>query len=412
MVVPTAEIRRKFPALERRQSGQPVAYFDGPGGTQVPRTVAAAVREYLLDHNANEGWAFPTSAETDAVVEHGRRALADFLGAAPGEIVFGANMTTLTFHLSRALGRNMGPDNEIVVTELDHHANVAPWRALEDEVGATVRSVPFDPESGRLEWGALTRAVGERTRLVAVGLASNALGTVNDVQRAADVADEVGALLFVDAVHAAPHLPVDVGALGCDFLACSAYKFYGPHVGVLYGRERLLRELAVPSFEPAPDEPPARVETGTSSFEGIAGAAAAVEFLASLAEGGTGEAADGRRRRLRTVLGELEDRGRQLFRVLWDGLRGIDRVRCYGPRPGEARTPTVSFSVEGRSPRDVAARLAERGVFVSHGDFYAPGVMRRLGVGDTGLVRAGCACYTSREEVRRLVDGVATIAES
>lgn len=408
MVVPTAEIRQEFPALERREAGQPVAYFDGPGGTQVPRRTAAAVRDYLLDHNANAGWAFPTSAETDAVVERGRRALADFLGAEPREIVFGANMTTLTFHLSRALGRTMEPGDEIVVTELDHHANIAPWRALEEEVGATVRSVPFDPESGRLEWDALTGAIGDRTRLVAVGLASNALGTVNDVRRAADAADEAGALLFVDAVHAAPHLPLDVDALGCDFLACSAYKFYGPHVGVLYGRERHLGELDVPPFEPAPDAVPDRVETGTANFEGIAGAAAAVEFLASLAGGEGGD----RRRRLRTVLEELEDRGRDLFRVLWEGLRAIDGVRRYGPPPGEARTPTVSFSVEGVSPRDVAARLAERGVFVSHGDFYAPGVLRRLGVGGAGLVRAGCACYTSSREVRRLVDGVASIAES
>lgn len=412
MVVPTADIRQHFPALERREAGQPVAYFDGPGGTQVPRRTATAVRDYLLEHNANAGWAYPTSAETDAVVEAGRHAMADFLGAGPGEIVFGANMTTLTFHLSRAMGRKMAPGDEIVVTELDHHANIAPWRALEDEVGVTVRSVPFDPESGRLEWTALAGAIGDRTRLVAMGLASNALGTVNDVRRAADAAHEAGSLLFVDAVHAAPHLPLDVGALGCDFLACSAYKFYGPHVGVLYGRERLLQQLPVPSFEPSPDAAPARVETGTANFEGIAGAAAAVEFLASLAGAGPGAGDAGRRRRLRAVLGELEERGGQLFGRLWEGLGGLDAVRCFGPPPGGDRTPTVAFSVEGRSPRSVASRLAERGVFVSHGDFYAPGVMQRLDVAGTGLVRAGCACYTTGEEVRRLVDGVASIVES
>lgn len=412
MVAPTAEIRQHFPALERREAGQPVAYFDGPGGTQVPRQTAAAVREYLLEHNANVGWAFPTSAETDAVVAAGRRALADFLGAAPGEIVFGANMTTLAFHLSRALGRRMEPGDEIVVTELAHHANVAPWRALEEEAGVTVRQVPFDRRSGRLEWEALIGAIGDRTRLVAMGLASNALGTVNDVRRASDAAEEAGALLFVDAVHAAPHMPVDVDALGCDLLACSTYKFYGPHLGVLYGRESLLQRLRVPAFEPAPDAAPARVETGTANFEGIAGGAAAVDFLASLAGDGPRAGDGSRRQRLRAVLEELEERGRELFGRLWEGLGGVDGVRRYGPRPGEERTPTVSFSVEGVSPRAVASRLAERGVFVSHGDFYAPGVMRRLGVAETGLVRAGCACYTTGKEVRRLVDGVASIAGS
>lgn len=411
MVVSTAEIRQQFPALERREAGQPVAYFDGPGGTQVPHRTAEAVGEYLLEHNANAGWAFPTSVETDAVVEHGRRAMADLLGAAPDEIVFGANMTTLTFHLSRVLGRSMGPGDEIVVTELDHHANIAPWRALEDEVGVTVRQVPFDPESGRLDWEAFDEAVDGRTRLVAVGLASNALGTVNDVRRAAEAAREVGALLFVDAVHAASHVPVDVEALGCDFLACSAYKFYGPHVGVLYGRQGLLGELPVPSFEPAPDEAPTRVETGTANFEGIAGAAAAVEFLASLADDGSADGEESRRQRLVAVLEELEERGRGLVRELWSGLGQADGVRRFGPPPDSPRTPTVSFSVEGASPRAVSARLADRGIFVSHGDFYAPGVMRRLGV-EEGLVRAGCACYTTREEVRRLVDAVSDSAGS
>ncbi len=411
MVVSTDEIRQQFPALERREAGQPVAYFDGPGGTQVPRPTAEVVREYLLKHNANAGWAFPTSAETDAIVEYGRRAMADLLGAAPGEIVYGANMTTLTFHLSRALGRTMDPGDEIVVTELDHHANIAPWRALEEEVGVTVRPVPFDPESGRLDWEAFEEAVDDRTRLVAVGLASNALGTVNDVRRAAEVAGEAEALLFVDAVHAAPHLPVDVEALGCDFLACSAYKFYGPHVGALYGRKQLLEALPVPSFEPAPDEAPSRVETGTANFEGIAGAAAAVEFLASLAEDGSAGGEESRRQRLVAVLEELEDRGRELFRELWSGLGQVDRVRRFGPPPDSPRTPTVSFWVEGTSPRAVSSRLADRGIFVSHGDFYAPGVIRRLGM-EEGLVRAGCACYTTHEEVRRLVDGVATIARS
>lgn len=407
MVVPTDEIRERFPALDRREGGRPVAYFDGPGGTQVPRTVAEAVREHLLRHNANAGWSFPTSEETDAAVAEGRRAAADLLGARPGEIAFGANMTTLTFRLARALGRRMEPGDEVVVTELDHHANVAPWRALEEERGVVVRTVPFRPESGRLDWSALEDAVGGRTRVVALGLASNALGTVNDVSRAAAVARAVGARLFVDAVHAAPHLPVDAGELGCDYLACSVYKVYGPHLGVLYGRGERLQELPVPAFEPAPDEAPARVEAGTPNFEGIAGAAAAVDFLASLAGG---EGGGSRRDRVVSTLEEVEERGRQLVGLLWEGLGSVDGVRRFGPPPGEPRTPTVSFAVAGVEPGAVASRLADRGVFVTHGDFYAPDVLRRLAMEGEGLVRAGCACYTTREEVRRLVDGVASIA--
>lgn len=409
MLAPTEEIRERFPALERRHAGQPVAYFDGPGGTQVPARVAESVREYLVRHNANVGWAFPTSAETDAVVDEGRRAMADFVGGEPSEVVFGANMTTLTFHLSRALGPTLEEGDEVVVTQLDHHANVAPWRTLEEERGVRVREVPFHAETGRLDWDALESAVGPRTRVLAMGLASNALGTVNDVRRASELAGRVGALLFVDAVHAAAHLPLDVGELGCDFLACSVYKFYGPHLGVLWGREELLRELPVPAFEPAPDEPPARAETGTADFEGIAGAAAAVSFLSSLADR---DAGDTRRERLGSALAGLEERGERLFRILWEGLGEVDGVRRFGPPPGEPRTPTVSFSVEGVGPRSVSSQLADRGVFVSHGDFYAPGVLRGLGMEERGLVRAGCACYTTEREVRRLVDGVASIAGS
>src|SRR5690348_5398992 len=235
-VRPTAEIRALFPALERRHRGHPVAYFDGPGGTQVPRAAAEAVRDYLLHHNANTHWHYPTSEETDRILSEARASVADLLGAVPAEIVFGANMTTLTFHLGRALGRGWGPGDEVVVTELDHHANVAPWRALERERGITIRAVPLNLETGELEWPALERALSPRTRLLAIGAASNALGTITDVARACALARAAGALSFVDAVHYAPHAWVDVRAIGCEFLACSAYKFYGPHVGILFGR--------------------------------------------------------------------------------------------------------------------------------------------------------------------------------
>jgi len=278
-------IRSAFPALERRYEGYPVAFFDAPGGTQVPRPVVEAMEDYLYHHNANTHWQYPTSAETDTLIAASRQTLADFLGASPAEVVFGANMTTLTFHLARALGRSWGPGDMVVITELDHHANVAPWRALERERGITVSAVPFISESGQLDWSRLEELLSAGPRLLAIGAASNALGTISDVARAAALARAAGALTFVDAVHFAPHEPVDVRQIGCEFLACSAYKFYGPHVGIMYAREDLLRRLDVPKLDPAPETVPERLETGTLNHEGIVGAAAAVEFLASLGTG-------------------------------------------------------------------------------------------------------------------------------
>ena len=266
-VAPVADIRRHFPALARRHGGSPVAYFDGPGGTQVPLTVVDAMREYMQDHNANTHCPYPTSEETDAAISAARAALADFLGASPGEIAFGANMTTLTFHVARALGRGWGPGDEVVVTELDHHANVAPWQAVARERGITLRVVRMDPTLGVLDQADLAAAIGPRTKLVAVAAASNALGTITDVARVTELAHRAGALVYVDAVHFAAHGVVDVAALGCDFLACSSYKFYGPHLGVLYGRTEVLDRLPAFKVRPAHD----RWETGTQSFESIAG---------------------------------------------------------------------------------------------------------------------------------------------
>ncbi|HEX7086196.1 MAG TPA: cysteine desulfurase-like protein [Vicinamibacterales bacterium] len=398
-------IRACFPALERRYGGQRVAYFDGPGGTQVPQAVVDAMADYLLHHNANTHWHFPTSLETDAALEHARTVFADFLNATPAEIAFGLNMTTLTFHVARALGRGWGAGDEVVVTELDHHANVAPWQALARERGVTLRVVPVDPARGVLEEDALARAIGPRTRLVAVGAASNALGTITDVSRVAALAHAVGALVFVDAVHYAPHALVDVRALGCDLLACSAYKFYGPHVGVLFGRRDLIEALDVPKLEPAPNTAPERLETGTQNHEGIVGAAAAVEFLASLSDSGLP-----RREALVRVFDELHRRGQALVTRLYGGLAAIPGVTVYGPPPDAPRTPTIAFVVRDRTSDEIARELASRGLFLSNGDFYASTVVRRLGHAEDGLVRAGCACYTSDEEVERLVAAVAEIA--
>jgi cysteine desulfurase family protein (TIGR01976 family) len=400
---PVAQIRSDFPALERHLRGQPVAYFDGPGGTQVPRAVVQGMEDYLYHHNANTHWPYPSSEETDALIAAAREGLADLLGSRPSEIVFGANMTTLTFHLARALGRDWGAGDTVVVTELDHHANVAPWRVLEWDRGIQVAVASMRPDAGQLDWDDLERLLARRPRLLAIGGASNALGTINDVARAVALARETGTLTFVDAVHLAPHELIDVRKIGCDFLACSAYKFYGPHVGVLYARADLLQQLDVPKLAPAPNTVPERLETGTLNHEGIVGAAAAVDYLASLVPGET------RRERLNRALAELGRRGQELVRRLWAGLGEIPGVRLYGPPPGFPRTPTVAFTVAGRSPDQTARWLGERGVFVSSGDFYAATVVQRLGLAG-GLVRAGCACYTTIEEVDRLIQGVRSIS--
>jgi cysteine desulfurase family protein (TIGR01976 family) len=410
-VATTDEIRGEFPALLRRESGNPVAYFDGPGGTQVPRAVVEAMTDYLFHHNANTHWSFSTSAETDAAVHDARLALADFLDATPEEIAFGPNMTTLTFHLARALGRRLGPGDAIIVTELDHHANIDPWRELERERGVTILQVPMIPETGELDWNILDRCLTDhRARVMAIGAASNALGTINDVARTVAMAREAGAISFVDAVHYAPHQLVDVRACGCDFLACSTYKFYGPHLGVLYGRRERLESLDVPKLRPAPETVPERLETGTQNHEGIVGAAAAVDFLAALARETDGTKSSTRRARLRAVFNTFHQRGAELFKQLWDGLSEIEGVRLYGPPPDAPRTPTLAFTVGDRPSEEVSRKLASQSIYASHGDFYAQTVAERLGVASQGLVRVGCACYTTGDEAARVVDGVRAIA--
>jgi cysteine desulfurase family protein (TIGR01976 family) len=398
-------IRASFPAMLRRHQGHPVAYLDGPGGTQVPTVVGNSMTEYLYHHNANTHWNYPTSAETDAMILDARRSLASFVNGAPDEIVFGANMTSLTFHLARALGRGWDETDEVVVTELDHHANVAPWRALERERGVRVQSARMRAEDGTLDMADLERKIGKGTRLVAIGAASNALGTIVDVPRVAAMARAYGALVFVDAVHYAPHELVDVRRLDCDFLACSAYKFYGPHIGVLWGKKTLLERLDVPKLDPAPEESPERLETGTQNHEGIVGAGEAVRFLAALSLDGGQDT----RSALQRTYEVLHERGSALFRQLWDGLGAVQSVQRFGLPPESRRTPTLSFRVRHKSSDDVAVALAERGLFASHGDFYAATVIERLGVGPQGVVRVGCSAYTTAEEIERVIDAVAAL---
>jgi cysteine desulfurase family protein (TIGR01976 family) len=404
-VTTVEDIRDLFPALRREESGMPVAYFDGPGGTQVPHPVVEAMTDYLYHHNANTYWAFPSSAETDAAIAGAREALGDFLNASPDEIAFGANMTTLTFHLARALGRDWNAGDEVIITELDHHANVAPWQALVRERGITLRTVRMDAARGVLDLDDLARAWSPRTKLLAIGAASNALGTITDVAAATRQAHERGALVFVDAVHYAPHVLVDVREIGCDFLGCSAYKFYGPHIGVLYAARERLAALDVPKLAPAPNVGSERLETGTLNHEGIVGAGAAVDYLASLGDGNT------RREQLASAFTMLHERGQSLFARLWDGLGTLQGVRRFGVPPHAPRTPTIGFVVDGVSSERVAKHLADRGVFASNGDFYASTVIERLGFAAEGIVRAGCACYTTESEVDRLVEGVAELTK-
>ena len=398
-------IRAAFPALRRMQGALPVAYFDGPGGTQVPGPVVDAMSAYLFHHNANTHWRYPTSEETDAMMEDARDVFAQFLGGDPDEISFGNNMTTITFHLARALGRDWRQGDEVIVTELDHHANVAPWQALAHERGIVLRWLPIDTDTCQLRLEQLGALLGPRTRLLAIGAASNIVGTVSDVAMATRMAHEAGALVFVDGVHYAPHFLPDVAALGCDLFACSAYKFHGPHLGVRCGRRELLERLDVPRLEPAPDSAPERLETGTQNQEGIVGAAAAVRWLASLA-GPDGEL----RERLTASFQEVHRREAELFGCLWDGLGAVGGVRRYGPPPATKRTATVSFTVRGIDAEQVAVALAREACFVSHGDFYASTVVRRLGLEREGLVRVGAACYTTASEIDRVVTAITKLA--
>jgi cysteine desulfurase family protein (TIGR01976 family) len=401
MMASTEEIRTHFPALERVHNEQPVAYFDAPGGTQVPLAVGNAVTDYLYHHNANTHWAYPTSEETDAVLLAARQAMADFLNCEASEVAFGANMTTLTFHVARALGRTWARGDEIIVSELDHHANVAPWRALEREFGVIVRTARMQRDTAQLDYEHLGNLVNLRTRLVAVGGASNAVGTINDLERVARIARGVTALFFVDAVHLAPHELIDVQRIGCDFLACSSYKFYGPHAGILFARGELLQSLPFPKLEPAPDEGPERAETGTQNHEGIAGIGAAVDFLASLS-GHVGP----RRERLASTYAALHERGYAQATRLWDALASMEHVTLYGPSPQSKRTPTIAFTIRDVDAEAFCRGAAAQGLFLSHGDFYAQTVIEKLGV--PALIRAGCAMYTTGEEIERLIDYTAS----
>ncbi len=400
-----AKARPDFPALACMLDGRPLAYLDGPGGTQIPRTVLDAIGDCYVRCNVNVGGAFGTSREVGAVVESARAAVADFLGA-PGaqHISFGPNMTTLAFALSRALGRGLVAGDEVVITALDHEANRGPWLRLA-ECGAIVREVALGPD-GELDLADLVRQVTPRTRIIAFGLASNALGTVPNVALAARLARELDACLVVDAVHYAAHFPVDAVALDCDFLLCSAYKFYGPHVGILYSRDGRLEALDTDRLRTQKQTAPHRIETGTLNHPALAGVTAAIDYLARWGSGGS------RRARLLDAMRGIAAYEHALAARYYADLRAIPGVTVYGPDfTGDARAPTVSIAIEGVPAATAAEYAGTRGLQVWHGHFYALRVIETLDLlRQGGLIRAGVSMYNTAEELARLATAVEELA--
>ncbi len=408
-----SEAREHFPALSQEHLGKPVVFFDNPGGTQVAKQVIDATLEYYLFANANTHGAFATSQRTDLIIHEARLAMADMLNCAPGEIVFGANMTSLTFALSRALGRTFQPGDEIVTTTLDHDANIAPWRAIARDRGLVIRQVDIDPATCTLHMEDLRSKITARTKLVAVGYASNAVGTINDVATIVQLAHAAGALCWIDAVQYAPHGPIDVQSLDCDFLVCSAYKFFGPHLGILYGKQSLLDALAPYKVRPSSDETPDKFETGTQAHELLAGLLGAVDYLAQVgnryaeALPEVGAAYSGRRRTLKIAMGAILAYERSLSAYLLPSLATLPGVTIYGltrPQDVRLRVPTVALTMRGHTPRQLAEALAAAGINAWDGNYYAIELMDRLGLeAQGGALRLGLAHYNTTEEIDRCV---------
>jgi cysteine desulfurase family protein (TIGR01976 family) len=408
---PVVELcRRQFPALSRRVGDRTAAFFDGPGGTQVPQRVIEAVSHYLAHTNANQCGHFATSQESDRLLTEAHQGLADFFGAdGPDTIVFGQNMTSLTFALSRALSRQWKSSDEVIVTRLDHDANVSPWVLAARDAGASVRYATIRDEDCTLDLEELRHLISERTKLVAVGCASNATGTINPVREIADWAHQVGALVFLDAVHYAPHALIDVEALGCDFLACSGYKFFGPHIGVMWGRRGLLEELEAYKVRPASTTLPSKWMTGTQNHEGMAGALAAVEYLADLGRSLAGNESLARRAALREAYREIRLYERGLCARLLAGLDQMSDIKVWGinsPERIDERVSTVSFTHDRFSAPEIAHRLGQMGFFVWHGNYYALNLTETLGLEPDGMLRVGLLHYNTLGEVERLLEAL------
>lgn len=418
MTYDTNSVRRQFPALNR-----PEIYFDNPGGTQIAKPSLDRVTRYLIESNANHEGAFATSIASDAVLDEAHRAMADFYNAAsPEEIVFGNNMTTITLHLSRSLSREWKEGDEIVVTRLDHDANVTPWVLAAQDRGVKVNWVDFDVEEGTLNMDDVHKALERKPKLLAVGYASNSLGTINPVKKIIDMAHEAGALVYIDAVQYAPHGPIDVQKLDCDFLISSAYKFFGTHSAILYGKRNLLEELYAYKVRPATNHLPGKFETGTQNHEGIAGVLGVIEYFewvgrefgGEFVEGLAGENYQGRRLELKKAMSAIHAYEFELSRALLSALNDVPGLRLYGlndVRRLDERVATFSFRLNNIHPRVVAEKLAGEGIFVWDGNYYALNVSERLGVEEQGgMVRVGAAHYNTLEEVARLKDALIKIA--
>jgi cysteine desulfurase family protein (TIGR01976 family) len=407
-------VRQQFPSLGRIVNGQPAVFFDAPGGTQVPQQVIDAIANYLATSNANTGGAFATSRGTDHIIAEARAAMADFLNCAGDEVVFGPNMTTLTFALSRAIGRELKKGDELLVTCLDHDANVSPWVCLEER-GVKVRTADIKPADCTLDMFDLSAKIRRSTRLVAVGWAANAVGTINDVGEAVRLAHAVGAMAFVDAVHYAPHAPIDVQALDCDFLACSSYKFFGPHLGILYGKREQLQRLRPYKLRACTEQLPDRWETGTQNHECLAGLIAAIDYLADLGRHHHPQASS-RREAILSAYEVIRQHERVLAEKLIAGMLAIPGLTFYGikdPARFDQRTPTVAIRMENRSPREVATHLGECGISTWDGDYYAVDLAERLGVQPSGgMLRIGLAHYNTADEVQRLLTELRALAQS
>lgn len=406
-----AWVRSQFPSLSQQVNGQPAVFLDGPGGTQVPQRVIDAISDYLKRNNANTGGAYATSRNTDAMIANARRAMADFLGCDADEVVFGANMTALTYALSRAIGKGLRAGDEIVLTHLDHDANVSTWRALEER-GVVIRMAEIHEEDCTLDMDDLAAKISPRSKLVAVGYASNAVGTINDVKEIVRLAHQQGAMAFIDAVHYAPHGTIDVRALDCDFLVCSTYKFFGPHMGVLYSKREHLQKLQPYKVRANTNAIPNRWEWGTLNHECIAGIAACVDYLAALGWS-VKPAAGSRRAALLAAFEAIQKHERGLMETLIRGLVAIPGLKLYGisdPKQFARRCPTIAVRIKGHTPLQLATKLGERGFFTWDGNYYALNLTERLDVEkDGGFLRIGLAHYNTLEEVERLLAAVGEI---
>jgi cysteine desulfurase family protein (TIGR01976 family) len=407
-----SRVRAQFPSLSQTVAGQPAVFFDGPGGTQVPQRVIDAISDYLAHSNANTCGAYATSQRTNTVLAEARSAMADFFGSDPDEVVFGPNMTTLTFAISRSIGRELGPGDEILLTHLDHDANVSPWRVLEERC-VSIRFVDINEDDCTLNLADLEQKISTRTRVVAVGYASNAVGTINDVKEIVRLAHKKGALAYIDAVHYAPHGPIDVRALDCDFLVCSSYKFFGPHMGILYGKREHLQRLQPYKVRANTNAVPNRWEWGTLNHECIAGITACVDYLADLGQQ-VDPSLSGRRAALLAGYSAIQQYERGLAETLIAGLLTIPGLNFYGIRDLkkiEQRCPTVAVRIAGQTPLELATKLGERGFFTWDGNYYALNLTERLDVEkDGGFLRIGLAHYNTTDEVQRFLTALREIA--